>query len=1172
MAETKDWLSFAAHMLPLPSGVDAEARTRHSRQMLFRALNLKTTIAVVGSGCSVPLGYPTWSGFTEQVLSETIQALGDASGDAGRLTEYARALKDAPRSQENSMMLFIGACQEVLERNKRRDVYQAYMERTFGKWKENLAKGKLANNPYDELIGLPIHRFVTTNYDCEIEGTLLRQGLVPPGSFPIPKPPETRHAEPGHGHHQLSFDQKSENFDELSLFALGGVRDNLHMVFHCHGRYDDVDSIIASERDYQKWYIMEGNGAATAFRQSVELLLASNPLLFVGYSLRDDDLLRPLRHIGAIDPLKKKSRPIFALLESAKGDSYNHEMLYERYGLHVIAYETEDKTPAGRTAALCRELRGLKEGWETARGEWLLKPSVRRPQAARDKPTPHLELKPTPVPLGRLETFEAEVREPGIIGLIGPSGCGKSLHCLRLMESLKPEGGALRFDGAFYWNLHYGNEFLTAVDTMLDYFDPGGDRALPRDERMRRCLAAGRYLLILDGCERLLCKSDGGPWATSYSPLFRQLLRVFADAESRSTVVLAGRTLPSELEAVAGETGGARPRILNVKPLTSADLQSTKLFSGLRIDKVSALCSVLKGHNFGLLTAKHYFEALHPDEREPRLDKLIVDLADRTQDQRLRKMIQVQLQGIDARMKGLAKPFLERLALFLSPVCDETLQICYDKAVDERREVDTTPHPLGERQPAPSYPPLDELREALLASDFLFETQGRDGTRACTVHATVRSQLFQAFHGQSPDALPDFGFSGFLSGRIGIDPGGQAYRQVQDLFAAIDERAQEALGKTGTDARNLCRDAFSLLRGRMETNTAARWCNSYEEYVRLGIRTAKLAKQVTAEHWWRYCEHGRLAQDAEDPESPLYVAELAWLYNDVALALSAQGYVRDAYSVWEQTYEISRLVEAPETGSELEIESLLSLTMCFIEMGRLPAARKLLEQIGRSHPDLLDDEVRARVDGLRGLIHHLHGNLPRAADFYERCTKRLSGSPNLRAQSLFIKHQADLNIAMGDFPRARMLIRTSRALAEGGVFPDLVLLTRVTEGHLLTNENRPDAARIEYGAVLREARRLGMRKQEAEIEFSLARLALREGDAESARQLAMKSLTIANELGLGLRVTHSLVVLGLAMLEARERQLAVAYLSHGKKLADEQEYWHRSWEAERKLQELGETA
>ena len=70
----------------------------------------------------------------------------------------------------------------------------------------------------------------------------------------------------------------------------------------------------------------------------------------------------------------------------------------------------------------------------------------------------------------------------------------------------------------------------------------------------------------------------------------------------------------------------------------------------------------------------------------------------------------------------------------------------------------------------------------------------------------------------------------------------------------------------------------------------------------------------------------------------------------------------------------------------------------------------------------------------------------------------------------------------------------------------------------------------------------------------------------------MESLRIANELVLGLKQTHDLVVLGCATIEARQHKLGIAYLKHAKHLADRQGYWLRSHEAEEHLHRLGEAA
>jgi ATP/maltotriose-dependent transcriptional regulator MalT len=201
-------------------------------------------------------------------------------------------------------------------------------------------------------------------------------------------------------------------------------------------------------------------------------------------------------------------------------------------------------------------------------------------------------------------------------------------------------------------------------------------------------------------------------------------------------------------------------------------------------------------------------------------------------------------------------------------------------------------------------------------------------------------------------------------------------------------------------------------------------------------------------------------------------------------------------------------------------------------------------------------------------MEHLKGNLQGAYDYYNACLERLRPGDNLRAQSIYLKHKADIMLVMGEYTQASMLIRSSRSLAEAGVFPELVANARLSEGHSFFRAKEAVKARMEYDAVLREAQRMKAHKLEVRALTALARLALDQKDVSRAHDYAIQSLRLSNELGLGLRQTHSLVVLGLTTLEEGQRDLGVAYLRHAKRLADKQEYWARSREAEDRLLEL----
>jgi len=1185
----------------LPPKLDQEARQQRSRNMLLRALEQGTTIAFLGAGISQPFGYPDWKKLGLTVLNLTLKELNKHKTDlrvAGCL-KYIRSLRRGARGlgdklEADALMFMIGACKSALDlapEDLSNTVYYGLFEKKFSK-----ALSSKKPNAFEALLKLPIQRFVTTNYDREIENALIRKGVAKERFHFEAKPDSAEYR------CRLSLTQRREDLGRLTLFSLSRARGNDNMVYHCHGRFDEPEFIVATEADYQYWYLGREAGPSAAFQQGIELLLGSNPLLFIGYSLRDEDLLRPLRQLGVLDPARKDKRPLFALLECAQNkpeqdmDLYHHEVLFERYGLHVIPYMRE--APETRTRDLTTALEKLQKDLQQAHRQWSAKPFLTRPVHLTEPRVPYCEIdtkvvKLRDIPLKPLECLKEEIRRPGIVVLVGPSGSGKSLHALKLTVTEQKH-----FSKIFYWNAHYGNEAMTALDHALAYFDPERTLKGSRHERIAKCLQENRFLLILDGCERLLrrTKEDDPREGITYSVTFRRLLKAFSDVRNKSTVLLASRLKPLDLDLFQG---GKNIRYLSVSRVEVDDLKKSKPFKamlasddGQAREEISALCSLLRGHNYGLFLAGRYLEMAgeQVENRLRDLNELNRGLADKHRDERLQEMVDRQIKRVDEvlreeanrgakhkdknRHTEPARALLGILTNFLGPVCNETIEICFKEACFE------------------SNPSCSCVREKLKTSGLLVPFRQPimelEVPETYTVHCTARTALLRSRHSGPTDPLPAFGLSGCTSGRLGVNPDRARKPRLRKLFDRIIEEAESRLHtKDWATARAFCRDAFSLVRTNMDANTAPRWC-TYDEYVQFPLAVATLAKRAAREEalavatlakraaWedpalgcWTYCEHADAFELAERENAALYPAELAWLYHDIALALSGSGSIHDACTFLEQAYEVCRLIEHPAEGGGFHLEVLLSLAYTFIEMGRMPAACRHLDDAERLLGEMPDDDFAARILGLRGLMLHLRGDLQGADDYYDRCLKLLRPGMNLRAQSIFLKHKADVKISIQAFEEADLLVRNSRALAESGVFPELVANVRISEGHRLLRTGKAVQARLEYTAVLREAKRIGFRKLEVRALTALARLALDQQDADGARDNALRALSLANELGLGLRQSHALVVLGLATLEMGQSDLGIAYLWHAKRLADDQEYWSRSREAENKLLELG---
>lgn len=1187
--EFSDYLAFATYRA-LPERLDDRAQRERSYQhMLCRALNLGTVVGFVGAGCSWTQGYPTWKDLALNIAKFTRTKIPERASEVPRVSKALT--KRCPSEQ---LTLWIGKCMTILETKPK--LYKQFLTREFALQTKRRAT---ASNPYPDLFKLDIHRFVTTNYDLELERQLLKDPdrHLESKELRALSRGAARRREPLRSFSQYS--KEVSDFEQLALFALARVRGQEYAVFHCHGRYDEPEHLIATEAQYQRWYLSDQDSSRRTFRQTIELLLESNPLLFVGYGLADDDLLRPLRYIRALEGGHKLRRPLFALVPRFRpdparkkaadlqnmADDAKAEVLFERYGLHVITFEVERRdNPELYGRALSGKLQEIKDQWEADRKELTEKPKVRASRIGdktartyRDNPCE------TEVPRGRIvrregaaavtpTTLESAIDESRLVCLSGPPGSGKSKHLLALLDTLD---SSQAFERCFYWNAHYGNEFLPAFDDALAFFLAGDlDYKRSRHENLISVLESKKLLLVIDGCERLLHVNGVTGEVESYSMAFTRLLNGLDPFRLRSTVVISGRVMPAQLESPRPRRNIEVGRLVT-DDLLAWDKDSFKDLSA-KPHLLTALCSLLNGHSYGICLANHLLENEEPSKRLAALAGLLQDLARRSPNQRLHEMV----NKATGKKEDLFRALLERMAQFVGPISERTCEISYQCAV---REV--APRKGAQIRPGGIKKVLDDLHDKW---DLIFKTPrtDADGESCWCVHSTARRMLLQPRHGLASDALPDFGISGLTSGRIDAYLDDNWRAQVGDLFDKVMQVSEKlvtgaakgkapAAQKKARRAADLCRDAFSLLRNTMAATTVPRWKEgNYDSYIQQLIRMLRLVKAVCARAgtsepiWWSYCEYFD-RQLIEDREAPLHVSELAWLYNELGLALSAEGQLRDAYAIWEQAYELTRVMEHFQPGGGYRVEVLLNLTHVFMEMGMLREARRYLDRAERFNARLRDPDIHGRILGFRGLLAYLGGNLPEASELFSECARRLADGNNLRARSVFHKHHADLALSMGDIPRAEQLIRQSRALAEAGVFPDLVAFARVSQGHLQVDRREFKEARREYESLLDEARRMGSRKLEAECQATLSVLCLQEGDVEGARVRAMAALSLANELALGLRLTHSMVVLGQATVRAGQGELGVAYLRNAHRIAKEQEYWHCAWKAQNALQEMG---
>jgi tetratricopeptide (TPR) repeat protein len=569
-----------------------EQRQEHIKNMLARYLNLRTVVALVGSGASIPLGYPSWTKFALQILKKASGFVTDKDySGTTTIKNYLGYLQNG-RGNELSAQVMLGECERIwseyllreTDKGKKlksfRDTIKVSFDnchkkfhkkvRVNGKDMTHEAKLDSKQNPYLALLKLPIRRFITTNYDLEIERALLIEGKVPCSGL---KKDENACADDIiRCFKGKSFSQDKKYCDELAKFPLARFEINEYTVFHCHGRIDEVETCIVTEKDYQQWYLKD-DPAALPFRQALELTLSSNPILIIGYGLGDVDLMRWLRMITANRPEDRVRNPLFCINYISRtmyverwgsSDELIHaecDALYQKYGLHVIPVFEPDGHAADEENALCRALSEIAERWTDWWDGLSLKPKFRATPTGNFRENAYyhyqLDFKKSTQPIPSIHTkmkvqlenrIDALENRPGLAVVVGDGGAGKSWSVQKYLEAKEEEYK----DGEFiFWSSYYANDVLTGIDRLIEFLmrrqdnvtdkesisdqEPKTDSNEAAEDRFEKLIRLLReptrkhVVIVFDGVEKLLTPDSGKTDGKSISPEVQAFFRVISE-------------------------------------------------------------------------------------------------------------------------------------------------------------------------------------------------------------------------------------------------------------------------------------------------------------------------------------------------------------------------------------------------------------------------------------------------------------------------------------------------------------------------------------------------------------------------------------------------------------------------------------------------------------------
>lgn len=263
-------------------------------KQLISLLNSGRCVALVGSGPSAAMGYPSW----KRMAAVAEGAVARATHGAYEHAEYKK-LVEAFRLPElfDLAAEALGGVSELVK-----------VMRPF------LVPEHPTGRVYEYLARWPFRWYLTTNWDNELQQHLARAGQ----------------------HFTVLGNRREE------LIALNDQTQRV--VVKLHGTLEGVDGLVLTETQYQEFRVGDSRGY---FREKLKALFSTLPVVVIGHSLTDPDLALILEYSQLISA---PGRPIYMIVADAgKSDVRRFQ---EKYNIRIISYENSDGKHAHLNATL----------------------------------------------------------------------------------------------------------------------------------------------------------------------------------------------------------------------------------------------------------------------------------------------------------------------------------------------------------------------------------------------------------------------------------------------------------------------------------------------------------------------------------------------------------------------------------------------------------------------------------------------------------------------------------------------------------------------------------------------------------------------------------------------------------------------------------------------------
>ncbi|MET4176620.1 hypothetical protein ABIB99_007741 [Bradyrhizobium sp. LA6.1] len=256
---------------------------KSNERPLVDVLAHSDTVLFIGSGVSIWSGLPNWNSLLAGLIAACVRRgrgalLAQDALARGDLLDAADKLGDQMTSLEIASTL-----REDLE---------------FTKCRPHEIHSLITN--------LGPQRFVTTNFDTLIEQQLGLEGRL--GQF-----------------------RTVTNRQVAELADIQKASAN-HFIFKPHGDLGEAESLVLSSSQYDRILF----GASNLVKAALETLFVSRPILFLGYGLRDPDMLMLLRSLK--ERYNGNAGELWAIVADASAELRDY--YWRQYRLQLVGYQT----------------------------------------------------------------------------------------------------------------------------------------------------------------------------------------------------------------------------------------------------------------------------------------------------------------------------------------------------------------------------------------------------------------------------------------------------------------------------------------------------------------------------------------------------------------------------------------------------------------------------------------------------------------------------------------------------------------------------------------------------------------------------------------------------------------------------------------------------------------